>query len=331
MAGHRPKTYSYQGRCATGYCAGAISAMTTPSILVANWRDGLTILTDGERRRELPGQSVQGLANCGDGGALAIVGGNSLRRRSHDGDWATIATSDAELSCCVGIGDVVYLGTHDARVFRVRRGCELERLGGFDSVPGRDTWYAGSVVINGEVVGPPLGVRSITATSDGSVILANVHVGGIPRSTDGGETWQATIDVDSDVHEVRAHPTRPEVVIAAAAVGLCISNDSGVTWRVEQDGLHASYCSAVAFSGDQLLVAAAADHFAPAGAVYRRPIDAGMPRWLDGIADTGCIATRDSTIAVVDKAGKLHVSSDAGRSWETRAEGLVGTSSVLVP
>src|SRR4029434_8936662 len=109
-------------------------------------------------------------------------------------------------------------------------------LDSFDAVDGRDTWYAGSAVINGERVGPPLGIRSITATADGSVLLANVHVGGIPRSTDGGTTWQSTIDVDSDVHEVRAHPHRPDVVMAAAAIGLCTSRDGGATWDIEQEG-----------------------------------------------------------------------------------------------
>ena len=117
------------------------------------------------------------------------------------------------------------------------------------------------------------GIRSITATSDRAVILANVHVGGIARSTDGGVTWQPTIDVDSDVHEVRAHPNRPDIVMAAAAIGLCASRDGGVTWDVEQEGLHASYCSAVAFAGDDVLVAASVDHFARQGAIYRRRVD----------------------------------------------------------
>jgi hypothetical protein len=105
-------------------------------------------------------------------------------------------------------------------------------------------------VIDGQRVGPPLGIRSIAATADGAVLLANVHVGGVPRSTDGGATWQPTIAIDSDVHEVRAHPHRPGVVMAAAAIGLCTSRDGGVTWNVEQEGLHAAYCSAVAFAGD---------------------------------------------------------------------------------
>ena len=89
----------------------------------------------------------------------------------------------------------------------------------------------------------PLGIPSITATCDKAVLLANVHVGGVPRSTDGGVTWQPTLEIDKDVHQVCAHPTRPDVVIAAAAVGLCVSRDSGATWTVEQEGLHASYAA----------------------------------------------------------------------------------------
>jgi hypothetical protein len=282
-------------------------------VLAATWRDGLFVVTGEPRHQELAGQSVRALAPDGHGGALAVVDGHALCRRTLDGEWSTIATSEFQLACSVAVRDVIYVGTDGARLLRVSANGKVDQLGGFDAVAGRDRWYAGSALINGQLVGPPLGIRSITATSDGTVLLANVHVGGIPRSMDGGVTWQPTIDVDSDVHEVCAHPIHPGIVIAAAAIGLCISRDSGATWTVEQEGLHASYCSAVAFSGSDILVSASADHFATQGAVYRRPIDehgplvpvSGLPRWIDGIADTGCIATRASALAVADKAGNL--------------------------
>jgi hypothetical protein len=171
------------------------------------------------------------------------------------------------------------------------------------------------------------------------VLLANVHVGGVPRSTDGGATWHPTIAIDSDVHEVRAHPNRPGVVMAAAAIGLCTSRDGGVTWNVEQDGLHASYCSAVAFAGDDVLVSASVDHFAAQGAIYRRKVDGdgplvaiagGLPTWIDGIADTRCIATHGSAAALADRKGNLYISADTGRSWSRQADGLPTPSSVLI-
>jgi photosystem II stability/assembly factor-like uncharacterized protein len=174
------------------------------------------------------------------------------------------------------------------------------------------------------LMGPPLGIRSIAATCDGAVLLANVHVGGIPRSADGGRTWLPTIDIEIDVHQVCAHSSRPDIVIAAAGAGLCISRDAGVTWTVETRGLHAPHCSAVAFGRNDIYVSASVDPFSERGAGYRRPIDGdgpltlfggGMPEWTDGKADTDCIATRDATAAVIDISGNLYVSHDEGATW----------------
>ena len=237
------------------------------------------------------------------------------------------------------VGKGIYVGTDDdARMLNLSVDGELTRLPGFDTVEGRDTWYAGSAVVNGQIVGPPLGVRLMSATSDGTVVLANVHVGGIQRSTDGGVTWRPTIEVDSDVHEVRAHPSQPRIVIAASAIGLFISRDGGITWSVEQEGMHATYCTAVAFSGDIIFVAASQDHFAARGAVYRRPLDAqapfvpvgaGLPRWTDGIVDTGCIAARDSELAIADKGGNLYICAGAEWAW-SRCPDIIPAPSILL-
>src|SRR5882762_478286 len=316
-----------------------MTADITATVLVATWHHGLFVVGGETPGHELGDQSVRALAPDGQGGALAIVNGRSLRRRAPDGVWSTMATMEIDLACCMAVGNVIYIGTDDARVLRVDADGGLEQLRGFDAIAGRETWYAGSAVINGQRVGSPLGIRSITATPDGAVLLANVHVGGVPRSTDGGVTWQLTIDVDSDVHEVRAHPNHPGVVMAAAAIGLCASRDGGVTWDVEREGLHASYCSAVAFAGDDVLVSASLDHFALQGAIYRRPIDGhgplvavagGLPQWIDGIADTGCIATHGSAVAIADRNGNLYLSGDTGRSWSIQTYGSAPPSSVLI-
>jgi len=282
---------------------------------------------------------VRGLAPDGEGGALTVVGGRMLRQRSSTGAWRTIAVSESELSCSVTVSGEIYVGTDDAEVLRLGANGNLEHVSGFAGVPGRDTWYAGTALVDGKLLGPPLGIRSMTATCNGAALLANVHVGGIPRSTDGGATWHPTINIDEDVHEVRAHDTRPDVVIAAAATGLCISRDGGQTWSVEREGLHAPYCSAVAFAGTDIVVAASEHHFAPQGGIYRRPLDGsgpllpvggGLPKWLDGIVDTACIATHASTLALADRGGNLYLSEDAGQTWSRRADRLPAPSSILV-
>jgi hypothetical protein len=120
-------------------------------------------------------------------------------------------------------------------------------------------------------------------------------------------------------------------VIAAAAAGLCISRDAGATWTIEKQGLHAHHCSAVAFGRNDIFVSASTNPFATQGAVYRRQIDrngplqplgGGMPKWIDGIADT----TRDSMAAVIDRSGCLYVSYDDGASWSYPFDRLTGPS-----
>jgi hypothetical protein len=81
------------------------------------------------------------------------------------------------------------------------------------------------------------------------------------------------------------------------------------------------------------------DPFSAEGAVYRRPIDSdgpleplsgGIPERTEGKADTGCIATLDSTVAVIDWAGHLYVSQDDGETWSCPVDGLAGPSGLLV-
>jgi hypothetical protein len=73
-------------------------------------------------------------------------------------------------------------------------------------------------------------------------------------------------------------------------------------------------------------VSESVDHFAAQGAIYRRRVDGqgplvaiagGLPAWIDGIADTGCIATHGATVVLADRKGNLYVSADAGRDRPT--------------
>lgn len=311
-------------------------------VLVATWQDGVFAVREHGCEHELAGRSVQHVTTDGRGGTLAVVDGGSLQRRGLKGSWTSLALADRQLRCCVASQGRIYVGTDEARVFCVTESGtsgaagELVELLGFGRVPGRETWRAGQALVNGKLMGPPLGVRSISATLDGA-LLVNVHVGGIPRSTDAGSSWHPTIEVEADVHEVRAHPRRPNVVAAAAAVGLCLSRDGGATWSVEREGLHDSYCSAVAFLGDDVLVAASQGHFASTGRIYRRAIDATAPLrplidgpsgWTDGIVDTHCIAVSGAQIAIADHGGKVYSSPDGGVSWATWSHGLSSPSSV---
>jgi hypothetical protein len=189
------------------YYSLPMSVATTPMVLVATWRDGLFVV--GETiDQELRNQSVRALAPDGRGGTLAIVNGRSLRRRAPDGVWSTIATTELDLACCVAVGDVIYVGSDDARVLRVGADGELEQLRAFDAVAGRDTWYAGSALINGQRVGPPLGIRSITATPDRAVIGTGGNLptkGRWRRSAGRRRRWPARMDRGHRRHPLHRH------------------------------------------------------------------------------------------------------------------------------
>jgi hypothetical protein len=155
---------------------------------------------------------------------------------------------------------------------------------------------------------------------------------------DGGSTWEPTIDINADVHEVRGHPADPSLIAAASAVGLCISRDGGATWTIESEGLHATHCSAVAFSGDEILVSASIDPFTAEGKLYRRAIAVegrivavhdGLPE-TKGSADTSCVATSGAMVVLVDRAGTMYLSLEYGRAWSRIGVLPASRSSVLI-
>src|SRR4051812_47280204 len=143
----------YSPAAERGRYAATQLPMTPATILVATWTDGLFVLAGERRHHELAGQVVRGLAPDARGGSLAIVDGHSLCRRQVDGAWIPVATSNVQLACAVRVGDSIYVGTEDeAHVLRVDANGEIRHLKGFDGVAGRDTWYAGSALINGQVM-----------------------------------------------------------------------------------------------------------------------------------------------------------------------------------
>lgn len=298
------------------------------SVLVAT-TDGYHIFTSkGQHLTSLEGHALTAFAPGHDGSWLGVVDWHELWQHAPDGTWTTLARSDSGLTWPLAAGDGVFVGTDDARLLRLAGG-ELVPLPGFDEAPGRDGWHQ---------VGSPLCVRSASATADGRTILVNVHVGGIPRSTDGGATWHPTIAVDADVHQVLAHPAEPSIVAAAASVGLCRSADGGATWTTSDDGMHASYARAVAFVGDDVLVSASDGPFTTRSALYRAPVAGGaarkvvggLPEWLSGNVDTGCLAANAKQVALADGAGNVWASPADHDDWMLVAEGMTGVRAVAV-
>ncbi|MFK7957394.1 MAG: WD40/YVTN/BNR-like repeat-containing protein [Lysobacterales bacterium] len=312
---------------------------TYPTILASTWSDGLYVLSDQGLTHEFANQSVRGLSDDLNGGVLASVDGKSLFQRNAQGEWNLLARCEHDISVTFAVDGKVFVGTDNAQIWALDEERKLRQIDNFDVIDGRASWFAGTAIVDGKEVGPPLGVRSLHGANGGK-LFANVHVGGIPRSMDGGGTWSPTIDVNLDAHQVCVDSRNSDCVVAASAEGLCISYDGGKTWSVHTEGLHAKYCSGVDIVGQTIFVAASEHHFSPQGAIYRRTLEqgeqalekvtGGLPDWLDGIVDTSCIASRNDWMALVTARGSIYASEDAGCGWTKREETLPGVSSVVL-
>jgi hypothetical protein len=229
--------------------------------------------------------------------------------------------------CLLPADGKVYVGTSEARLFALEGG-ELTPVEEFDRVEGRGDWFT--------PWGGPPDTRSLSRGPDG-IVYANVHVGGVVRSTDGAR-WEPTIDINADVHQVLAHPDRPGTVLAAGARGLSVSRDGGATWETSDRGLHGAYCRAVALAGDTVLVTASTGPFTQRAAIYRRALDGdepferctdGLPEWFGSNIDTHCLAA-SGDVAAFAADDAAYRSTDGGRSWERVGERLPSVRAVLL-
>ena len=259
----------------------------------------------------------------------AIVDGTSLWQGEH-GAWTQRAAIAGPPATCVASTPAgVVVGTEQAHLLRLA-GDRLVPIDSFETTEGRGAWYT--------PWGDPADVRSIGVGGDGAIHV-NVHVGGVARSRDGGTSWTPTMDIENDVHQVLAHPARPEIVLVASAEGFGLSRDGGDSWQLSTTGLHAHYLRAVAVAGEHVLVSASAGFHGRRSAIYRKRLDGGtrfercvegLPKWFDDNVDTACLAADGSLVAFGTGDGRVFRSRDAGEHWELVIKGLPPVACVLL-
>jgi photosystem II stability/assembly factor-like uncharacterized protein len=270
------------------------------------------------RQHEFEDRDVTALAR-GTDSWWAITDGHAVWRRAGTADWEPVAeVGEYRLNCVLPVENGALVGTSNAHLLRLDGGT-VDLVEAFERTEGRADWYT--------PWGGPPDVRSLSR-APGS-LWANVHVGGILRSDDGGHSWKPTIDIDSDVHEVLA--SDDGFIAAATAWGLALSDDGGVGWSFDTHNLHASYARAVGRCGDTILMTSCVGPHGGRAALYRRPVgdrgafekcEEGLPEWFGDNIDTGCLAASGKTAAFGTSDGEVFVSGDAGRSWERIASAL---------
>ena len=247
-------------------------------------------------------------------------------RRSLDGGghWEDCRLPEpAVFSLAVSpVNGALYAGTEPSRLFRSDdRGETWRELAGLLELPSRPTWSF-----------PPRPwtshVRWIAPSPhDADLLLVGIELGGLMRSTDGGETWQDhRPGAQPDVHSLAWHPREAGRAYEAGGGGAAFSVDAGETWQPADDGRDRNYTWSVAVDPhdpDCWYVSASTGPFAahgrgdPQARVYRRrghePWEAlagGLPEPLPSMP-----------YALVATDGRLFAGLANGQLWESRDQG----------
>lgn len=265
--------------------------------------------------RLLDGVNVHHIAHRS--GSWWAVSDNGVFR---DGQEIAPSPAGVAFNCLEPTPDEIWLGANSARLFRLV-GDEISEDEFFAEAPGRDKWHT--------PWGGPPDVRSMSYGPDGTLYI-NVHVGGILRYDNTG--LDPTLDIDSDVHQVVAHPSQEGRVVAATAFGLAQSSN-GHDFEFRTEGLDHRYCRAVALDGETVLVSASQGHQGGHSRLYRGSFSGGgleactrgLPAYFTGNLDTHCVVTRDNAY-YAGNGQTVWVSTDGGDTWEVAATDLPGVT-----
>jgi photosystem II stability/assembly factor-like uncharacterized protein len=258
----------------------------------------------------------------------AGLGDDGVRRTTDGGRaWTEAGLAGEQVfSVAVSAADgAVYAGTEPSALYRSDDGGETWReLSALLDLPSRPSWSF-----------PPRPwtshVRWIAPSPyDADLLLAGIELGGLMRSTDGGETWaDHRPGAQPDVHSLAWHPRAPGRAYEAGGGGAASSDDGGDTWHAADEGRDRHYTWSVAVDPrdpELWYVSASTGPFAahrgagdPQARIFRRSGD-GWDALDDGLPDPlpampyALVATEDGLFAGLAN-GELWESRDRGDSW----------------
>ncbi len=293
--------------------------------------DAVAVIEDGGVRTGLTGRGARCLAvNPRDPDTLYVGTSDEGIFESEDGGstWERLPGIEHPRVTAVAVSPLdgaVYAGTEPSALFVSRDGGGSWReLAGMRNLPSAPTWSF-----------PPRPwtshVRAIALSyADPDLIVAGIELGGVVRSTDGGETWQdQRPGAQPDCHSLFAHPGAPELLYEAGGGGFALSTDFGDSWESSDDGMGLHYVWGLAADAEDpsLVYASAAPGpgrahgRGPSGAtIYRRR---GEGRWqaaLTGLAAFPYALCPDPGVQGALYAGlgdgTILRGAEAGERWE---------------
>jgi len=233
----------------------------------------------------------------------------------------------------------VFAGTEPAHLFATDDlGLNWKEIPSLRSVPSVPNWSFPAP--------PHIGhVKHINFDPENPTTLyASVEVGGLLRSTDGGEGWEEFPSLYEDVHRLMIHPSNPKFLYGVTGRGLYVSPDGGASWEqwTRREDEIGGYPDGFVFRpSDPKLILMTAAHDAPgtwrtthfAGARISRSKDGGrnweilrngLPDRLQASIEAFCLEEAGESTAVfaATTSGDIFCSNDLGDSWEKIISGL---------
>jgi len=215
---------------------------------------------------------------------------------------------------------VVYVGSEPAAIFHSRDGgATWQECQGFRAVPESKHWHF--------YAPRHAHVRDLVMAADNPQRLyAGLEVGGIVRSTDGGDTWQQLHGPYEDVHSLSVTPAQPQTLYAATARQPWRSDDGGETWTAIGDGLPHRYIVPIAAAPDHpdVVLVSCSTSFQRQTGFLARSTDAGR-RWQtatwpgpqdDMVIAIAWDAAEPRQVFAGTDGGSLYRSTDQGASWQ---------------
>jgi photosystem II stability/assembly factor-like uncharacterized protein len=268
-------------------------------------------------------------------------------RRTEDGgrSWGDCSPPQtAVFSLAVSPADgAVYAGTEPSALYRSDDGGESwHELDALLELPSRPTWSF-----------PPRPwtshVRWIAPNPhDADLLLVGIELGGLMRSTDGGDTWQDhRPGAARDVHSLTWHPHAEGRAYEAGGDGAAWSEDAGETWRPADEGRDRHYTWSVAVDpGDPALwyVSASTGPFVahgggdPQARIFRRhdgtwrSLAGGLPDPLPAMPYALVATDRRLFAGLAD--GQLWETPDRGDTWRAcvlRGDALTALHALASP
>ncbi|HZD41835.1 MAG TPA: hypothetical protein VE131_14020, partial [Terriglobales bacterium] len=233
----------------------------------------------------------------------------------------------------------VFAGTEPAHLFvSDNLGTNWKELPALRSVPSVPNWSFPAP--------PHIGhVKHINFDPENpTTIYASIEVGGLLRSTDGGEHWEEFPGLYEDVHRLMIHPNQANFLYAVTGRGLYTGPERGARWEqwTRREDEIGGYPDGFVFRpSDPKLMFMTAAHDAPgtwrtthfAGARISRSKDGGrtweilkngLPDRLQASIEAFCLEESGAFTAIyaATTAGEVICSQDLGESWNVIIKGL---------